>query len=82
MLSAPLNPNLQQQMVKGLQAAFKNHDSEMFVSFDFDNVRYHIEASEERLVFSFFCEDFKAIWEYSGSYLKSKYYPGTLEIVM
>lgn len=85
MLCSPLNQHLQRQMMNALAASFKYKDefkdSVIFLSFDFDNVRYILRAKQDALTFSFFCEDFMAIWKYIDGYFQKTYYPGEESIM-
>jgi hypothetical protein len=80
MLCAPLNQNLQRQMTSACHTSFNYKDepvTEIYFSYDFDNVRYTIKATPDRIIFGFFCEDLKVIWDYAGRHIKEKYYAGS-----
>lgn len=49
MLCQPLNRNLEKQVAKALETAFKSKEEnplEFFISYDFDQVKYQIEAEK------------------------------------
>ena len=72
------NEQLLNQLKQGFKAAFHYKDEafdDLFTSFDSDRVKYRITAKQDKLVFSFACEDFDTIWDYINNYFHQRFYP-------